>query len=736
MDKKEAAEFLGVTPESVTHWVKLGYLQATAEASQVIDTKSVELLKNRLVDGSVPKLRARANKSRAEGFFIPYVLPDNKAAQRNLVRLAAFIQNRCLPRMAALFALVLNEVMRSDDDGMAVRELKPPLGMPLALWQNVLRGEGEGDGGGHPRAPKYGEALGLELMGLRGRLANSGDWPEDSGNVEAPEWRELLFWDLPRMPDILGVVYQILTQERVKVGQGAYFTPQSVAEAMATDHWQEGRLVLDPCCGTGKFLLAFAAQGAEPGDLWGMDVDPVAVLLARINLLLFYRRPFEPRIFCGDSLDVDGWEEPLRGLLGRFDVVATNPPWGTRERGSRVGIRGYNSGIAPRGMLSYNSGIAPRGILSYNSGKVFGEERFALFLALGLECLRPGGCLSFLLPEAFLMVKRHEDIRRFLLENSVLKRIVCLGNIFYKVMSKAVRVDAEKIGTLRSVREAREESREACGGGDEGKEGNGKEGNSKEGNGKEDHGKEGNGKEGNGDGCVDPARFGRNEGAVFDVWTSPEDRLILDKIESGPLRTLEGHAQWVLGVVTGDNGRFLSGTEGEGADGVLCGGDVDPFALREPSRFLVFRPENLQQTAPERLYRSPKLVYRFIAARPVAAFDAVGRLTLNSANSVIINLEDYPVRAVEALWNTRLYAYVFFHRFHGVKMLRAHLERLPLPDWPSTMLSTLAELAAELGSPDLSGPRRTALKAELDYEVMRGFGLNAREQARVCACVD
>ena len=710
VSRKEAAEILGVAAESVTHWVKQGYLKTVSDAPRQIDLGSVEVLKSRLADGSVAKLRARANKSFAEDFFVPFVPTDDKEAQQNLMSLVEFVGSRCLPRAAALFALVLNVVRKSEGQGEQVQ---------VGDREQVQVGDREREQVGDRervqeelRSCEFGEVLDLELMALRTCLG-SGSWLEGvptegapregvprerapregapreraprerapregalteraGWNMEDSVWQALLGWNLPQIPDILGVVYQILTRENVKVRQGAYFTPQPVVEAIAADHWREGRFVFDPCCGTGKFLLAFAARGANPEELWGMDIDPVAVLLTRINLLLFYRRPFQPRIFCGDSLRGEGWETPLRGMVGRFDVVATNPPWGAVIRGSMCDFPG-----------SIDVGFSDVSKLQSQ------KESFALFLVLGLACLRPGGSLSYLLPEAFLMVKRHEEIRRFLLENCMLKNIECLGNIFHKVSSKAVRLDVEKGRTNREK------------------------------------------------GLASMAgRFSRNEGAIYDVWTSAEDGLILDKMEQGSFRTLAGHAQWALGVVTGDNGRFLRDAKGDDGEGILCGGDVGAFVLREPSRFLVFRPDCLQQVAPVALYRSPKLVYRFIGTRPVVAYDAVGRLTLNSANSVIVNLEGFPVRAVEALWNTKLYAFFFFHRFHAVKVLRAHLERLPLPCWPSYLLNVLAELAEELGATELSLTKRKALTAELEYEVMRGFGLSVREQERVFACVD
>jgi adenine-specific DNA-methyltransferase len=66
---------------------------------------------------------------------------------------------------------------------------------------------------------------------------------------------------------------------------GATYTPRPIVEAMMA--WAAGRTapvrVVDPGCGSGRFLLA--AGRAFPGaELVGVEIDPVAATLARANL--------------------------------------------------------------------------------------------------------------------------------------------------------------------------------------------------------------------------------------------------------------------------------------------------------------------------------------------------------------------------------------------------------------------------------------------------------------------
>ena len=58
---------------------------------------------------------------------------------------------------------------------------------------------------------------------------------------------------------------------------------------------------IDPCCGSGAFLLSL--DSAKPCQIFGIDNDPIAVMLAKFNLLLKFRNEsFTPQIFCSDYI--------------------------------------------------------------------------------------------------------------------------------------------------------------------------------------------------------------------------------------------------------------------------------------------------------------------------------------------------------------------------------------------------------------------------------------------------
>jgi type I restriction enzyme M protein len=125
-----------------------------------------------------------------------------------------------------------------------------------------------------------------------------------------------------------------------KKGAGQYFTPrvliQSIVRCMKPDpRVHKDFTICDPACGTGGFLVAAyewlieQTGGALPRDIakrtqknvyFGQDLVERPRRLALMNL---YLHNLEPEIALGDAI----YDVPNNQ---RFDVVLTNPPFGTK----------------------------------------------------------------------------------------------------------------------------------------------------------------------------------------------------------------------------------------------------------------------------------------------------------------------------------------------------------------------------------------------------------------------
>ncbi|MCL2839604.1 MAG: N-6 DNA methylase [Defluviitaleaceae bacterium] len=212
---------------------------------------------------------------------------------------------------------------------------------------------------------------------------------------------QLLSFPLPMdESDLLGLLYQSLHLEGDKNKQGLYYTPANTAKQLnKTLDFSLGQNFLDPCCGSGSFLIN---TSAHPTQLYGIDCDPIAVMLCKANLIMHFKDiDFTPNVYCADFL---AQHAPLTSMS--FDYVSTNPPWGAVARNT------YSS---------------------LGSG-----ESFALFLYKSLEVLKDGGVLNFLLPESILNVKAHTHLRQKLLQQYSITNIQLFSNFFTGVTTKTV----------------------------------------------------------------------------------------------------------------------------------------------------------------------------------------------------------------------------------------------------------------------------------------------------------
>lgn len=142
--------------------------------------------------------------------------------------------------------------------------------------------------------------------------------------------------------DFKGAIYEAILEKNGqdrKSGAGQYFTPRALISAIVDviDPYI-GETVADPCCGTGGFLLAayehmrtqsrdVARQKFLKSDaLFGADNTALVVTLASMNLYLHDIGVSKSPIAYQDSL--------IETSDDLYDVVITNPPFGTRPQGS------------------------------------------------------------------------------------------------------------------------------------------------------------------------------------------------------------------------------------------------------------------------------------------------------------------------------------------------------------------------------------------------------------------
>lgn len=100
--------------------------------------------------------------------------------------------------------------------------------------------------------------------------------------------------------DLLGTFYE---QELSRGRNGQFFTPFHICELMASlneDNDTSPKNVLDPCCGSGRMLLAYSKKSPLQHRFYGIDIDPMCVKMTAINLFLNGR---SGEVLCANALN-------------------------------------------------------------------------------------------------------------------------------------------------------------------------------------------------------------------------------------------------------------------------------------------------------------------------------------------------------------------------------------------------------------------------------------------------
>lgn len=201
-------------------------------------------------------------------------------------------------------------------------------------------------------------------------------------------------WDIHE--DVLGFVYQSLLAEGERNRTGQYYTPRKVVEYILGDmKLGQTETFLDPCCGSGAFLMGVNA--ADQSNIYGFDINPVAVMLAAANLLVKYHDvEFTPKVYCLDFLNTPTTaDDAPADIPERFDYIYTNPPWGSDKE--RVYADKYP--------------------------QIKSKEKASMVMVRALERLNATGTLCCLLPTSLLKIKTHGDIRKILLSGTAIQGI-------------------------------------------------------------------------------------------------------------------------------------------------------------------------------------------------------------------------------------------------------------------------------------------------------------------------
>lgn len=678
MTLRELCEELSITLPTGRNWIRLGKLNSQAETDgfPLFTREYVSQLKNDLMSGKNRALKNRRNKKYVSGSSIyeSYIT----AASVNLSKVRRLFEMVCSEN------IVLNE--------MELRSLLAECALQLILQResmdipqtaevsiDVPRTASQREDGAVPP--------GFNLLSryVRGEFSLHGYefliddlLPDKTGALlcveRYPQWFTVEY-QYEKTEDILGLLYISCKNLGKRKATGAYYTPTSVVKRLVGKLFEGNctahKTVFDPCCGTGNFLLQLPGE-ISLENIYGNDMDELSVCLARINLALKFGLPSKEILYG----HISSQDYLSFAMEESFDYIVGNPPWGyefTEQEKERL----REKYVCAQG----------KNIESYD---VFTEQ--------AISNLKYKGVLSLVLPESILNVRAHMPIRGLLMEGSSVQYIEFLGEVFDGVNCPSIIL--QMLHDHKALR---------CAGM--------------------------NVKDGNRVFTITEERKVRKE--CFNFTVTDEEYRILQNIEHVRHKvTLAGHAAFALGIVTGNNKKYISHEKTAENELVLKGADIHKFRYTEGGNYIVYKPELFQQTAPAQFYRAPqKLLYRFICSQLVFAYDDRQTLSLNSCNVLIPEIDGLQMKYILAVLNSRIAQFYFRKSFQSMKVLRSHIEQIPIPVVAADRQEEIIRLTDRLIAPSANDT------IEKDYEILNDriaqiYGLSQEEYALVKACVD
>lgn len=275
-------------------------------------------------------------------------------------------------------------------------------------------------------------------------------------------WTNATVSDVPA--DLFRETYNRIFPRTVRHALGEYYTPPWLADRIldSVSYCQTGfESLLDPCCGSGVFLLQglkrLLCRASHQGvpvtaplitqNLFGRDVNPVSVFACKANLRINVYRltgivlPDRlENVQCADFLK-DDISQSNSLFLEQYDVAAGNPPWIAWDN-LPADYRRDTERLWRRYNLFHLTGSAAR----HGGAK---KDLSELIFYASCDRLKPNGRIGFVLPKSLFFTLAAGGFRRWTLPDGEPVKIESVEdfsrlNLFGTPAAKACVVTASK----------------------------------------------------------------------------------------------------------------------------------------------------------------------------------------------------------------------------------------------------------------------------------------------------
>jgi type I restriction-modification system DNA methylase subunit len=527
--------------------------------------------------------------------------------------------------------------------------------------------------------------------------------------------------------------------------QGIYYTPtyivdyivkNTLGELIKNKSLDELRKikVLDPACGSGSFLIKafqvldsyYEKKSGYPTDfkkndilkdnIFGVDLDPKAVEIARFNLMLRAARKHHKlpmlnnNIKCGNSLIDDPsvagdkaftWEDQFKDIMqeGGFDVIIGNPPW--------VFTRGEHfSGVEKK---YFDDLLLKRQIIQSKKGKNIQSGKlnlYSLFTLRGIDLMKNRSFFGFIIPNNILRTTTYDVIRKYILDKCRIISIVDLSTrIFEGVTASSIILILEKennkktrdendilivseISDLLNKEYKTHKIKQKC--------------------------------------------FYENTSYTFNILSNLESTELNKKIEH-KTEKLGSLCKYIIEGIVGSLDKDVSDKKINNLyKPLLVGKDIKRYRINYKRRWICYDKNRLHRARPEEVFLSQKILIQRISggASPLAAtYDEDKYYSFASLNNLVLKENiNYDIRYILALINSKLLNWYYSTNFSNkseltVNVSKTFLEQLPIKIVPESQQQPLIKLVDKILSLNKHlneiGDKRTDERTRVEEEIKK-----------------
>ena len=462
--------------------------------------------------------------------------------------------------------------------------------------------------------------------------------------------------------DILGLLYISLSDLNNRKASGTYYTPTITVKKImeVTDLCHLTDKKILDPCCGGGNFLLHLPDEISINQICGNDIDSVAISITRLNMALKFDVK-NPDVLYKNFTSKNFL---LSNFKKKFDYIIGNPPWGAD-------------------FTQDEQETLKRQFLTAQGTNI---ESYDLFIEKSLSLLNQNGSLTFIVPQSILTVKNHNCIRNIILNTCSIRYLEFLGNMFNKVNCPSIilQICATNTFSIVGMKVVSKDRTFVI----------------------------------NKERKISPYAFN------FDM--NDEEYEIYNKILSNPNNVyLKNNAIFALGIVTGNNEKYITTSKSSTNEVILKGSDIEKYCIDKPENYIEFTPKMFHQVAPAGIYRAKeKLLYKFISKELVFAYDDEQTLSLNSCNILIPQIKGLNIKYIMAILNSRVAQFVFAKSFNSVKVLRSHIESIPIPMCNYATQNEIIQIVDMILN---NKQKRDEINEILEEKICKLYGLNKTE---------